>query len=265
MPRLTVQVRDRARPLMALLQAEDLWVETIAAGRRQTVLRGINLEIPADQVTVLLGESGAGKTILARALTGLLPAGFFASRGRILFDRHVISGPGSWNRVRGRKIFYAPQNAAASLNPVLTIGRQIRETSRIPENELDVLLRQLQFADPERILRSYPFSLSGGENQRCLLAMALAARARLLILDEPTAELDVAAQEEFIKVLQAQQRAYSLTVLLISHHLGFIKAIAQNLLVMFRGELVDAGVPETVLHSPVHAYTRDIAAYLWAN
>jgi ABC-type glutathione transport system ATPase component len=247
---------------MDILRAEDLWVEKIADGRRQPVLRGINLEIPSDQVTVLLGESGAGKTILARALTGLLPDGFVASRGRILFGRQDMSKPGSWDRVRGRKIFYAPQNAAASLNPVLTIGRQIRETSRISENELAVLLARLQFADPERILRSYPFTLSGGENQRCLLAMALAARAELLILDEPTAELDEVAQEEFVRVLQAQQRAHSLTVLLISHHLGFSKSIAQNLCVMFRGELVEAGTPETVLRSPGHAYTRDIAAYL---
>jgi len=248
--------------LTADLQAEDLWVERIADGCRRPILRGINLKIPSNQVTVLLGESGAGKTILARAFSGLLPEGFFVSRGRILFGRQVMSGPGSWTRVRGRKIFYAPQNAAASLNPVLTIGRQIRETSRIGANELADMLYRLQFADPERILRSYPFTLSGGENQRCLLAMALAGRAELLILDEPTAELDVAAQEEFVQVLQAQQRAYSLTVLLISHHLGFIKDIAQNLCVMFRGELVEAGVPETVLRSPVHAYTRDIAAYL---
>ena len=254
--------RDQACPLKALLRTEDLWVDWIAGGRRQPVLRGINLEIPCGQVTVLLGESGAGKTILARALIGLLPAGFFIGRGRILFNGRVMSAPGTWAGVRGREIFYAPQNAAASLNPVLTIGRQIRETSRLPETELLPLLALLQFADPERILRSYPFALSGGENQRCLLAMALAARARFLILDEPTAELDAAAQEDFVRVLQEQQRAYSLTLLLISHHLGFIASIAQNLVVMSRGELVDAGVPEAVLRSPVHPYTRDIAAYL---
>lgn len=250
---------------MNILRAEDLWVEMGAGNRRQPVLCGINMKIPSGQVTVLLGESGAGKTILARALSGLLPDGFFVSRGRILFGRQVMSGPGAWAGVRGRKIFYAPQNAAASLNPVLTIGRQIRETSRISESELAAMLAHLQFADPERILRSYPFALSGGENQRCLLAMALAGRAELLILDEPTAELDVAAQEEFVHVLQTQQRAYSLTVLLISHHLGFIKTIAQNLCVMFRGEMVDGGNPETVLRSPGHAYSRDIAAYLRSN
>jgi len=247
---------------MDILRAEDLWVERIADGCRQPVLRGINLKIPSNQVTVLLGESGAGKTILARALSGLLPDGFFASRGRILFGRQVMSGSGSWARIRGRKIFYTPQNAAASLNPVLTIGRQIRETSRISAKDLGEMLTRLQFADPERILHSYPFSLSGGENQRCLLALALAARAEVLILDEPTAEIDAAAQDEFIEVLRDYQRAYSLTVLLISHHLGFVKDIAQNLCVMFRGELVVAGVPEDIFSSPGHAYTRDIADYL---
>ena len=247
---------------METLRAEDLWIEKKTADGALPVLRGVTLEIPGGQVTVLLGESGAGKTILARALSGLLPEGFFVSRGRIWLGRQAMSRPGSWAGVRGRKIFYAPQNAAASLNPVLTIGRQIRETSRISENDIGELLGRLQFADPGRILRSYPFTLSGGENQRCLLAMALASRAEILILDEPTAELDVAAQDEFVRVLQEQQRACSLTVLLISHHLGFIKKIAQNLCIMYRGELVDAGAPEIVLRSPGHAYTRDIAAYL---
>ena len=247
---------------MGVLRTQDLWVERRLGRGLIPVLRGITMRIPARQITVLLGESGAGKTIMARSLAGLLPDGFFASRGRIFFNRQVLSGPGSWDGIRGRKIFYAPQNAAASLNPVLTIGCQIRETSRLHAEELADLLSRLQFADPQRILRSHPCALSGGENQRCLLAMALASRAELLILDEPTAELDVAAQEEFVRILQEQQREYSLTVLLISHHLGFIHEIAQNLLVMFQGELVDAGVPETVLRAPAHSYTRDIAAYL---
>lgn len=247
---------------MDILRAEDLWVERNTAGSRQPVLRGINLKIPHNQVTVLLGESGAGKTILARALSGLLPDGFFVSRGRILFGRQVMSGSASWARVRGRKIFYTPQNAAASLNPVLTIGRQIRETSRISSKELGEMLLRLQFADPEGVLHSYPFTLSGGENQRCLLALALAARPDVLILDEPTAEIDAAAQEEFIEVLRDYQRVHSLTVLLISHHLGIVKAIAQNLCVLFRGEMVDAGVPQDIFSSPGHAYSRDIADYL---
>jgi ABC-type glutathione transport system ATPase component len=262
LPLWSIEPADPLHRLMEILQAEGLWVATNVGGRQWPLLKGINLKIPAQQITVLLGESGAGKTILARAISGLLPEQLFVSRGRICYGGRDMSAPDSWIGIRGRKIFYAPQNAAACLDPVMPVGRQICETSRIGENELAELLAHLQFADPGRILRSYPFTLSGGENQRCLLAMALAARAELLILDEPTAELDVAAQEEFVGILQAQQRAHSLTVLLISHHLGFIKNIAQNLCVMFQGEMVDAGTPEKVLRSPGHAYTRDIAAYL---
>jgi ABC-type glutathione transport system ATPase component len=245
---------------MVLLQTEDLWVK--GRGQQQPVLRAINFKINADQVTVLLGESGAGKTMLARAFCGLLPAGFRVSRGSITYREKPLTTAASWSGIRGSKIFYAPQNAAASLNPVLTIGRQIREISRINEEQLREMLAGMQFADPQRILHSYPFMLSGGENQRCLLAMALAGRAELLILDEPTAELDASAQDEFIRILQNYQCQYSLAILLISHHLDLIKNIAKNLYVMYAGEIVDSGTPAEVFRAPGHPYTREIGAYL---
>lgn len=217
------------------------------------------------QVTVLLGESGAGKTMLARALCGLLPDGFFISRGVIAYRGKCLTNPASWLGIRGSKIFYSPQNAAASLNPVLTIGRQIRETSRIDEGQLLEMLTGMEFPDPQRILHSYPFMLSGGENQRCLLAMALASRSELLILDEPTAELDASAQDEFIRVLQIYQRRYSLAILLISHQLDLIKDIAKNIYVMCAGAIVDSGTLADMLAAPGHPYTREIAAYLGSS
>jgi peptide/nickel transport system ATP-binding protein len=245
---------------MVLLQAEDLWVT--GHGLQQPVLRAVNLEIVAGQVTVLLGESGAGKTMLARAFSGLLPEGFSVSRGSIAYRGKRMVAPASWSGIRGRGIFYAPQNAAASLNPVLTIGRQIRETSRINEKQLLELFAGMQFSEPQRILDSYPFMLSGGESQRCLLAMSLAGRSELLILDEPTAELDATAQDEFIRILQTFQRQYSLAVLLISHQLDLIKDIAHNLYVMCAGTIVDSGTLADVLRAPGHPYTREISAYL---
>lgn len=247
---------------MVLLQAEDLWVEGVSHGRRQPVLRAVNLKIISGQVTVLLGESGAGKTMLAKALCGLLPDGFRVSRGRIAYREKLLAAPASWSGIRGPKIFYAPQNAAASLNPVLTIGRQIGEYSRIKNAQLEELFIALRFADPRRILNSYSFMLSGGENQRCLLAMALAGRAELLILDEPTAELDPTAREDFIRILQASLHRYGLTVLLISHQLDMIRDIANDLYVLCAGAIVDAGTWTAVLEAPVHPYTREIAAYL---
>jgi len=247
---------------MGILRAEGLWLERSTPDGPLPVLRGIDLDIPTGRVTVMLGETGAGKTLLARALSGLLPEELRLSRGQVLYRGRAMDGPGSWDGVRGGEIFYAPQNAAASFNPVLTIGRQIRECCRIEEGELRELLARLRFADPDRILRSYPFALSGGENQRCLLALGLACCAGVLILDEPTSEIDATAQEDFVGVLSEYQRSRSLTVLLISHHLDFVRSIAQNLCVLFRGEVVAAGDPRSVLGSPAHAYTREIAAYL---
>jgi ABC-type glutathione transport system ATPase component len=251
--------------LMVLLRAENLWVENAGQHRQQPVLREIDLEIMAGRITVLLGESGAGKTMLARALCGLLPDGFFISRGSVAYRGNPLTTAASWAAVRGRKIFYAPQNAAASLNPVLTIGRQIAETSRISNEQLLEMLAGMQFADPRRILASYPFMLSGGENQRCLLAMALASGPELLILDEPMAELDAAAQADFIRVLQNHQHRYGPAILLISHHLDLVKAIAHNLYVMCAGAIVAGGSAADVLAAPGHPYTREIAAYLESN
>jgi ABC-type glutathione transport system ATPase component len=248
--------------LMVLLRAENLCVEDRRHGQQRPVLRAINFKIMANQITVLLGESGAGKTMLAKAFSGLLPEGFFVNRGFIAYREKRLAEPVSWLGIRGCKIFYSPQNAAASLNPVLTIGRQIRECSRIGEEQLLEMLAGMEFRDPLRIMRSYPFMLSGGENQRCLLAMALAGRAELLILDEPTAELDAGAQDELIRVLRTHQRQNGLAVLLISHHLDLIKSIAENLYVMCAGEIVDSGIPAAVFRAPGHPYTREIGAYL---
>jgi len=245
---------------MALLQANDLWVE--GHGRQQPVLKAVNLAVTAGRVTVLLGESGAGKTMLARAFCGLLPDGFFVSRGRIAYRGEVLAAPASWAGIRGRRIFYCPQNAAASLNPVLTIGRQIAETSRIGREALLEMLAGLRFADPRRILAAYPFMLSGGENQRCLLAMALANGCELLILDEPTAELDPATGDDFMRLVQAGQRRTGLTVLLITHQLDLAREIAENLYILHAGTIVESGSCAAVLAAPGHAYTREIRAYL---
>jgi len=244
-----------------MLQAQNLWIEKTSAGS-SPLLRGIDLQVPAGRVTVLLGESGAGKTLLARALSGLLPQGLRVARGRVFFRGRDMASPAAWANVRGREIFYAPQNAAASFNPVLTIGRQIRESSRLDEGELAELLARLQFAEPARIMRSYPFALSGGENQRCLLALALACGAEVLILDEPTSEIDAVSHDEFVTVLLEHQRRRGLTVLLVSHHLGFIGRVADKLCIMSAGEMVAAGAPPDVLALPRHPYAREIAAYM---
>jgi peptide/nickel transport system ATP-binding protein len=247
---------------MPVLQAEKLGVAREAGGGPIPVLHEIDLDLPDGEVTVLLGETGAGKTLLARALVGLLPSGFVQSAGRIRFRGRAMAGARDWEAVRGRGIFYAPQNAAACLNPVVTVGRQIGESSRCGAGEIAGLLERLRFADPGRVLRSCPHELSGGENQRVLLILALAARAEVLILDEPTAELDEEAQADCLRVLAEERRRRRLTVLLISHHLGSVRAVAARIGIMRCGEMVFAGAPAAVLAAPVHPYVREVAACL---
>lgn len=249
-----------------MLRTQNLWVEDHEA---KPLLSAVDMEVPAGKVTMLLGGSGAGKTLLARALAGLLPSRLRMSRGRVFLKGREMNGR-AWDDVRGREVFYAPQNAAASFNPVLTIGRQINEcrplaAGRTPAgtaDELDELLVRLQFPDPARVMGAYPHELSGGENQRCLLAMALVSGAGVLILDEPTSEIDAVARDEFVAVLRERQRRRRLTVLLVSHHLDFVSRVADALCVLAGGKVVAAGPPASILEAPGHPYAREIADYL---
>jgi peptide/nickel transport system ATP-binding protein len=247
---------------MSLLRVDGLCVESVERGRRRPLLCGIDLEVRPGRFTALLGESGAGKSMLARALAGLLPEGCRASGGRIVFRGRPLESAADWKGVRGRGIFYSPQNAAASLNPVLTIGQQIDEVRRIGREALGDVLHLMGFPDPRRVLGAHPFMLSGGENQRCLLAMALASRSELLILDEPTAEIDPAAQAGFIQLLRDSQRRHGLAVLLISHHLDMVRELADRVYVICQGAIVDEGTFCGMLAAPRHAYSREIGAYL---
>ncbi len=241
-----------------MLRTQGLRVVDGATGR--ALLDGVDFDLAAGRITVLLGESGAGKTLLARSLAGLLP-GELRAGGRVLFRGREM-GDGDWDAVRGREVFYSPQNAAASLNPVLTVGRQIGEDSGFRPGEPEALLGRLRLADPPRALRAYPHELSGGECQRCLLALALARGAGVLLLDEPFSEIDAGAHDDLAAVLREEQRRRGLTVLLVSHHLGFVGRVADRLCVLARGRVAACGAPAEVLASPRHPYVREIARYM---
>lgn len=244
-----------------MLQTRGLRVIDAATGR--ALLDGVDFDLAAGRITVLLGESGAGKTLLARSLAGLLPAGLRA-RGRICYRGREMDDD-AWEGVRGREVFYSPQNAAASLNPVLTVGAQAREESGLRRGGIEALLGRLRLADPARALRSYPHELSGGECQRCLLALALARGAGVLLLDEPFSEIDADAHDDLADFLRAEQRRSGLTVLLVSHHLGFVGRVADRLCVLAGGRVAACGDPAEVLASGRHPYVREIARYLEAR
>jgi len=243
--------------IMPLLNVRDLVVETIDT---TPLLKDVTIEIKKNKITSLIGESGSGKTIFSKAVSALLPETIFIKKGDIFYTGEPIDY-NRLKRLRGRHIFYAPQNAAASLNPVIKIKNQINEVSKMKHNRLIEILENLDFHDPELILNSYPFELSGGENQRCLLAMAVAPQPELLILDEPTAALDHYLQEGFMELIKKIQHQYNLTILLITHNLSIVRSTSDYIYIILKGEIVEEGNPGDLFSSPSHIYTKEIVNY----
>ncbi len=224
-------------------------------GRRVAVVEGVDLCLRAGRTTALVGESGCGKSVTAAALGGLLPRGLARDRGEIRWANGIPCRP-------GRGLAYVFQDPGECLDPVFTIGSQIRET--LPPEErgqararMAALLRTVGFAEPERVLASYPHQLSGGMQQRAMLAMALASRPRVLVADEPTTALDVTVQAKILRLLADLQRLENLAVLLITHNLGVVAEIADEVHVMYAGRTVESG-PVELLRNPRHPYVRGL-------
>ena len=240
----------------AVLTASGLGVGlSVAGGRRLEVVGNVDLCLRAGRTTALVGESGCGKSITAAALGGLLPRGMAPDRGEIRRADGAERGP-------GKGLAYVFQDPGECLDPVFTIGSQIREV--LPRAEraragerMEELLRTAGFAEPARVLASYPHQLSGGMQQRAMLAMALAGRPRALVADEPTTALDVTVQAKILRLLVDLQQKENLAVLLITHNLGVVAEIADEVHVMYAGRVVEAG-PVELLRNPRHPYVKGL-------
>ena len=243
-----------------MLNVENLAVK---AGQAVPILENINIRVKRNKITSLIGESGAGKTIFAKTLAALLPAHIAVTKGTIFYDDQPVTYD-SLKKMRGSHIFYTPQNASAALNPVIKIKNQIKETSRIEHHELIKLLKDLGIHDPDRILNSYPFELSGGESQRCLLAMAAAQKPRVLILDEPTASLDQSLQEGFMQLIKILQQQYHLTILLITHNVSLAGNISDYIYIILKGKIIEQGTPQELFSNPNHDYTKELVDSIFA-
>jgi ABC-type glutathione transport system ATPase component len=241
-----------------LLETEHLTVSVSREAGDNVLLRDVAFAVNSRKVTALIGESGAGKTMLAKTISGLLDPGIFDIRGHIRWKGKSVVEGARLRELCGRTILYVPQNAAASLNPVMKIGKQLLEAAVIPRREVCEILRRLGLDDADRVMRAYPFELSGGENERCLIAMALALKPELLILDEPTAELDSRVQGEMMDLLDEFQKALDLTLLIITHNLFLVRKMADRIYIIRDGSIVEHGDREAILNAPVHPYTREI-------
>jgi peptide/nickel transport system ATP-binding protein/oligopeptide transport system ATP-binding protein len=255
---------------MALLEIRDLCVEFDLGSRSDRILDGISLSLDRGEALCLVGESGSGKSVLAQSVAKLLPAATARyARGSIrLGDIEVLqAGNKVLRSLRGGVVSYVFQEPGVSLHPTRTIEAQIIESLRIHQPgratpaEVVRLLESVGIAAPALRARSYPHQLSGGMQQRVMIAMALASQPQVLIADEPTTALDVTVQAEILELLSALRRSSNLAVLLITHNLGIVAGFADRVAVMYAGQIVEA-LPASQLSSPRHPYTRALLASL---
>src|SRR5882724_75380 len=256
----------------ALLDVEQLAVSFVGRGGSRTVVADVSFRLDAGEAVGLVGESGSGKSISMLSLLRLLPDGAHALAVRARFDgRELLSlTKAQLKAVRGREIAFVFQDPLAALNPVLTIGRQIMEVVRrhfhVSKTEARQraaqLLARVGIPDPELRLRQYPHQFSGGMRQRVTIAMALAGEPRVLIADEPTTALDVTVQAEIVGLIQTLQRQTGMSVIWVTHDMALLARIADRVLVMYGGRIVEDAPVEQVFASPRHPYTRTLLANL---
>jgi peptide/nickel transport system permease protein len=258
-----------AREAGALLEVRDL---TVSVADGPGLVTGVSFALAPGAVLGLVGESGCGKTMTARAVLGLLPEGVAVTGGSVWFaDRDLAGLPERQLRaIRGREIALISQEPMVALDPVFSIGyqltqpiRRFRGVGRAQARRIAAeLLEQVGIVDARRMLRSYPHQLSGGMAQRVCIALALTGSPKLLIADEPTTALDVTVQAEILSLLRSLVQARGLSVILVSHDLGVIADLCDEVAVMYAGQVVESGTVADVLGRPTHPYT---AALLGAN
>ncbi len=233
----------------------------------------ISFSIKEGETLAIVGESGSGKSLTALSVMGLLPNNAYVS-GSILFNNSVeeinLIGLGSraWQHVRGREISMVFQEPMSALNPVMSVGEQLRECillhQEISPREAYIQaiewLDQVKLPDPNKIYNRYPHQLSGGQKQRVVIAMAMCNRPKLLIADEPTTALDVTVQKEIVQLMHSLQQQYNMAMVFITHDLSLAATIANNILVMYKGRIVEAGDVRQVLSVPSQAYTKALIA-----
>jgi peptide/nickel transport system ATP-binding protein len=254
-----------------LLSIRDLDVAFTAGKTTREVLHKVTLDIHAGETVAIVGESGSGKSTTASAIVGLLPGTGHVTGGSITLEGRDLTEltPSQLERVRGREIGYVPQDPMSNLNPVWSIGFQVKEAVRangiatgrreVEQRAIEVL-KQAGLTDAERRLHQFPHQFSGGMRQRALIGIGLAADPKLLIADEPTSALDVTVQRVILDHMASLTREKGTAVLLITHDLGLAAERADTIVVMNQGEIVESGPSREILVNPQHPYTQRLVA-----
>jgi len=254
--------------LSSLLSIRDLVTSFSSETGAVRAVDGVSFDVPSASTIALVGESGSGKTVTSLSVMRLVPPPGKIESGRVLFDgQDLLTLPERAIRsLRGRKISMIFQEPMTSLNPVYTVGSQIAEvvkvhqkTTRSAARQRAVdLLKLVGIAAPETRIDSYPHQLSGGMRQRVMIAMALACEPELLIADEPTTALDVTIQAQILDLLRRLQDKLKMSVILITHDLGVVAEVAQHMVVMYAGRVVEEGPVVDLFRAPKHPYTEGL-------
>ena len=259
--------------LLPVLQIKNLSILFGTDGKPATALSGIDLTINRGEVVAIVGESGSGKTITSLALLQLLPEAAIVATGEILFYKNagqnkpidlLKENEGSIRKIRGNSISMIFQEPMTSLNPLKKCGEQVAESLRIHKNiSVKEALKQtaelfdlVQLPDPEGMLYRYPHEISGGQKQRVMIAMAMSCNPDILIADEPTTALDVTVQKTILQLLKNLQAKNNMSIIYITHDLGLVADIADRVVVMYRGQIIEQGNVTQIFTNPQKPYTR---------
>src|SRR4051794_10782911 len=256
-----------ADPVVAI---KNLRIALPKGAERAHAVDGVSFDLTAGKIVCVVGESGSGKSMCAHALLGLLPDTVKVGSGEIRFEgRDLLTvNEDGWRDLRGRRIAMVFQEPMTALNPLMRIGDQLTEvfeahdllSPRAGRAKALALVREVGLPDPDRIIRAYPHQLSGGQRHRAMIAMALALEPAVLVADEPTTALDVTTQAQILKLIRNLQASHNMAVMFITHDFGVVADIADQVVVLRHGKVVEEGAAGAVLGTPQHDYTKALLA-----
>ncbi|WP_375241484.1 ABC transporter ATP-binding protein [Lacinutrix sp.] len=250
-----------------LLTIKNLSISFFSNGIEKEIIHNISYHLNTNEILGIVGESGSGKSVSSLAILGLLPNKISKiTSGNIVFetqDLAVLSSK-AFQKIRGQKIAMIFQEPMSSLNPSMTCGKQVEEilfqhtklSKKGVKAETLLLFEKVKLPEPQRVFTSYPHEISGGQKQRVMIAMAIASKPQILIADEPTTALDVTVQNDIIKLLKELQAETKMSIIFITHDLSLISQIANRVLVMYKGNIVEQNTVEAIFKTPKHNYTK---------
>jgi peptide/nickel transport system ATP-binding protein len=256
---------------MPILSIDNLDISFLKERKYLPVVHQLTYELYENEILGIVGESGSGKSVSSLAIMGLLPSSISKiANGSIVFEGKDISllSDQEFQKIRGNEIAMVFQEPMSSLNPSMKCGMQVAEILEIHtslskkeiKNQVISLFEKVKLPNPEELFSKYPHQISGGQKQRVMIAMAIACKPKILIADEPTTALDVTVQKEIIQLLKELQRETKMSILFISHDLSLVSEIANRVLVMYKGQIVEQGIAKEIFENPQHNYTKALIA-----